>query len=539
MNVVPSGNVVAGTGTIATLDNSNNASTVQDNEKLTVSADATYFKTGWIGTHSFQAGAYLQPLLHSESRTEYVNNGFISEQMVLRNPNDPSQGVRAFSQAYSDTLKLRMFALDSSDYAFYIQDAWRPHARLTVNAGVRVDLVRHRDLIFNLPVAKSTNVGPRLGINYAITKDHRNIIHATAVKVHDAPSGNAAPSVSGNVRAGLTQKFDVNGDGTFETEVFSPGQSVQTAQRSIDANAYKQPHIDEWTLGFARQFKGQLSLDATVVRRLYKDRPTLVEYNAIYDGGVFRGYRDVANNMLYKAQNNVWNTPVYTDFELTASKRTSRMQIMASYTRQWRHLEGGYQPNDPAAIIEPNAFANDRNIGNVRPSLQATFEANSLQNATLPAGAQWTDHQGRIAATVNLPWDFVVATSYVIQSGRWSGVIIENVTPDPAFGPPSLVLSNGRSVTNPLATATRFAFDTRGEGQFQADAWVVWNARVGRNFRFGMHKFELAFDAYNVTNRDGDTGFLTTSTVKGNANYQVRAGRQTPRSGTISLRYTF
>ena len=39
------------------------------------------------------------------------------------------------------------------------------------------------------------------------------------------------------------------------------------------------------------------------------------------------------------------------------------MQALASYVRQWRHIDGTWQPNDPASFIQPDAFANDTGIG--------------------------------------------------------------------------------------------------------------------------------------------------------------------------------
>ena len=59
------------------------------------------------------------------------------------------------------------------------------------------------------------------------------------------------------------------------------------------------------------------------------------------------------------------------------------------------------------------------------------------------------------------------AGSYTLQKGRWSGPIpTGSLRPDPQFGPPTVTLSNGRVVSNPLATTLRFAFPTRSEGQY-------------------------------------------------------------------------
>jgi hypothetical protein len=538
---VASSGVLTGSGAIAYVDNYVPYSTVQDNRKTTLTADATFHKVGWIGSHEFQGGVYFQPKLHSESRLDYVNSGSYSiEQDVLNNPLDPSAGYKPFNRVYYDTANVPQTSIDASDLGVFIQDAWRPLPQLTVSAGLRADFIRARDVIYNVALEKSTNIGPRFGINYSVTKDHRNIIHASLVRVHDSPSGNSAPSVSGNNRAGFRSMYDLNLDGVFETEVDTPGLTALTPSRTVQAATYKQPHIDEWTAGFSRQFPGLVTVDATFVQRLYKDRPTWVEYNAIYTNGVFQGYKDVTQNMLYYAANNVWNWFVYSDFEVSVSKRTKKLQVMASYTKQWRHEGGTWQPGDPAAIIQPNAFANDKNLGPARPSSQSTSEANSLANARIPSGAQWDDYQVRIAANYLLPWHFVVASSWTYAPGRWSGPITMDVTPDTKFGPATLTLSNGRVVTNPLATSIRFTCDTRSDCQFEPQPQSLWNLRLGRDFRIGKHQqVQLAVDIFNVPNLGKLINLTTVSTISTNVGYKTLGGTQSPRSGIVSARYTF
>ncbi len=48
--------------------------------------------------------------------------------------------------------------------------------------------------------------------------------------------------------------------------------------------------------------------------------------NGIYDGVVFKGYKDPTLNDIYLITNNTWNWFVYTAFELTVSKRAKNFQ---------------------------------------------------------------------------------------------------------------------------------------------------------------------------------------------------------------------
>ena len=134
------------------------------------------------------------------------------------------------------------------------------------------------------------------------------------------------------------------------------------------------------------------------------------------------------------------------------------------------------------------------------------------------------------------------------MSGPYSGPIVTRIpAADPQFGPATVTLSNGRVVSNPLATTIRFAFPTRGEGQIKAPNLVMWNIRVGRDFVFGTRRLSVAFDVINVTNRDADQQFQTGGNQLYNTtNYAIAPDgsfrgqtRQAPRSGQLSFRFIF
>ena len=116
--------------------------------------------------------------------------------------------------------------------------------------------------------------------------------------------------------------YDNDLDGTFETTFVTPGVSARATDRVLD-DARHQPHTDEWIVGYRQQLPGQISVDASIVRREFRDRTALVEINAIYEGTVFRGYRNEAFNEIFRVTNNVWNWPVYTFAELLVQSRRS------------------------------------------------------------------------------------------------------------------------------------------------------------------------------------------------------------------------
>ena len=211
--------------------------------------------------------------------------------------------------------------------------------------------------------------------------------------------------------------------------------------------------------------------------------------------------------------------------------------------RQWRHIDGTWQPNDPAAFIQPDAFANDTGIGSTTGAPRPRPTTNSLSGTQMTsyvtATAQWQDHVAG-AATVPRRLGRHVATNYTFQSGTWSGPTVTRIAaPDPAFGPPTVRLSNGRVVTNPLATTIRFAYPTRSDGQIETPPLHMANVRVSRTFVLRSVRFDAALDVFNITN-NGTDNFIASG---GNQTYNPMFGntqfRQLPRSAQIALRTTF
>jgi hypothetical protein len=539
-STIASGGRLAGNGRLANLGPPVNAWNRQPNSKLTLSFDSTFMASTRTGSHELQTGLYAQPRTQNGLATSYVNGGFALEENTLRIPGVASSGLVPFHRSILDGTSLTNLQRTGQDYAIYVQDAWRPSSRLTINAGVRVDRISWTDQLFNVSSQNSTEIGPRFGINYAVTSDARHVIRAHWVKVHDQPSLMAL-SV-GTVSLGQRDLYDLNLDGTFETTLVRPATTAITPAQSIDPDLH-QPYVEDWGGGYTQQFRGRMTAGIDFVRRDFRDRPTLVETNGRYNGSVFTGYIDEAFNDIYRQTNNSWNTPVYTSIEFSATKRTDRIQAIGSYVRQWRHLDGTWQPHDPASFIQPGAFADDRGIGSPNGAVGSSDDANSLSGTNLAqaatASAQWQDHVARAGVTYNGPWNLLLSSSYQFESGAWSGPIVSQVPANPAFGPPTVTLSNGRVVSNPLSTTVRFTYPTRGDGQLRTGVLHVWNARVGRQFVVNRLKLDAAFDLFNITNNGADQSFMQSANQTYNPLFGLTNNRQLPRSAQVLLRVAF
>jgi Carboxypeptidase regulatory-like domain/TonB dependent receptor-like, beta-barrel len=528
-----------GQGILAT---TNSNLTAAPTSKITTQADITYFKQGWVGSHELQAGVFAQPRLSNENQTRYANRGNPQgEDLALLDPNNPTGGAVVFRRRVYDQAAIVTSSRLARDYAFYLQDSWKPTSRLTVSAGLRVDKIIVEDRVFDQEVQNSWEIGPRFGGTYVLTADTKNVVRANWGRVSDLPQPGYLPTAGGNP-VGFTDFFDNNLDGVFETSFPSPPVTPANSDQVVDPD-YHMPFVDEWIVGYRRQLPGQVSVDASFVHRDYRDRPARVEMNRIIDGVVFKGYQNEAQNDIFFVTNNEWNTQVYNGLELTMAKRSSALNLIAGYTRGWQHLDGTWVPGDPASYIQPDAFPNDKGIGTIRGN-----ETNSLSGTGDTRSPSWQKHAFRTGAAFNGPWNMLLATNVTVLSGPYSGPIVTRIgAADPRFGPSTVTLSNGRVVSNPLATTIRFAFPTRGEGQIKAPNLILWNIRVGRDFVFGARRLSVGFDVINVTNRAADQQFQGGGNQLYNTtNYAIAPDgsfrgqtRQAPRSGALSIRYTF
>jgi len=539
-NALPSSGRLTGNGLIVLAGNPLASELTQPNEKTVVAFDATFLAPHLAGSHELQAGVYVVPAQHQGNHNIYVNGGFNQEESVLRNPASLTSGLVPFHRVVMSGPELTTFRQRTRDAAIYLQDAWRPTTRLTINAGVRIDRITVQDAIFDVRAQESVDVGPRVGVNYAITADARQVARAHWVRVHDQPG---LVTNVGSTTIGQQDLYDLDLNGTFETVFVTPPTLALTANRTIDPD-FHQPFINEAGVGYAVQLPAGFGAGVDVVQRHYRHRPTLVETNGRYNGSVFAGYLDETFNEIFRATNNRWNSPVYRSLELSLTRRAARAQAIASFVRQWRHIGGTWQLNDPASFIQPGAFANDRGIGSTTGTTSAAIDTNSLSGTQMTqrstASAQWQDYAFRSGVVYQGPWGVALATNYTFQSGIWSGPIVTRLAAaDPAFGPATVTLANGRVVSNPLATTIRFAYPTRGEGQLKTAPLHTWNLRVGRRFTWRGTRVDAALDVFNLTNHDADLSFQTGANQTYNSLYGATTFRQLPRSAQLTLRTTF
>jgi hypothetical protein len=543
-NAFISGGRPTGTGVLVTMDNTQTMD-IQPSWMWVFRGDLTYFRDGWAGSHEFKTGIWAAPVLARDVLQRTVNDGFILERVRQRDPNDPSAGTIPFYRRYETPSEVLTTQARDRDYAVYVQDTWKPHPRITANIGVRADFVRRFDDIFDVERMDSVNIGPRLGASYMVTADARNVVRVFWGRLHEQVNGRdpittfspfAQPS--GRERREL---FDADGDGNFEIVNITPAANAQIGALAFDPDI-NQPFVDEVVVGFARQFRGQISLDVSATRRAFKDGYGEYDINGIYPAGPnqpFGGFGLVDPNrgMFNRQTNASWTDVVVTDLEAVLAKNLSHnFQVIVTATRQWQHLNGTWNPTDPARFIQPNAFENNRDLSR---HLFGNGDDNSLDGQGRESGVAYRPYSLRMAGQYFAPLGIKVAGSFVIQAGGYLGPVLIQSAADPVFGPGQVRLANGTSQANPLATGWRFAYDTRSDGQTLNEAARYLQLNIGREFPIAQQRLEATVGIFNVFNTGAHTQWNDGANILNTANYLARFNRHPPRAFQMTFRYRF
>jgi Carboxypeptidase regulatory-like domain/TonB dependent receptor len=538
----PSGGILQGTGTLAIMNNQQSLM-FEPASLITVRADFTYYTPGRGGSHEFKWGFYGAPRNNYDQTRQYLNDGFISEHVRLRNPADLQSGFIPFRREYVTPIHNHELSARERDLAVYVQDSLKLGTRLTVNAGVRVDFVKRFDKIFNITRQKSTEVGPRLGVSYLLDRDARNVLRGSITRTHQPLTGR--DNITRFLGGGSVDRlvvYDMNGDGVFETENFTPATTQSLVTSQLDPKT-SQPYTDEFILGYRRQFAGQLSIDVAGIHKKVKNLNALVEINGFWPEGPvqpFGGFGRVDPNrgLIYQQTENTWSQLNLSAIDVIVTKNMRNgLTLFTSFTRQWHDISGDWNPTDPARFIQPDAFPmknvtlHDTRGNNEHNHLDGDNRGSSIwMRGSFSAGWNW-----------RAPWSLTVSGSFTARRTHWAGPIYDREgAPDPRFGPARITLANGTTQPNPLATAIRFAYPTRGEGQVPNPMMMPLGLKIAREFVFANgQKLELGSNILNVFNQAEFYQFGSGANQRFSPNYLTYRSQQPARAFQMLIKYKF
>jgi hypothetical protein len=516
--------------------------------------DLTYFKEGWGGSHEFKTGVWAAPRLARDQTTNYVNNGFALEELRQINPNDPNAGLVPFHEQFQSSPTAQTLSERDRDVALYIQDSWKPGPRITANLGVRANFVHRHDEIFNVDRERATQIGPRVGMSYTITEDARNVLRASFGRLYEQTNGRdyIVTFASGlPVGSTVTDKYDANGDGVFETTIVTPAATAQVSAQQFNKNVHN-PYVNEVVVGFAKQFPGRFSLDISGTHRDLRDGYTLVDINGIYPSGPnqpFGGFGLVDPNrgQILQENNRTWAYVELNVIEATLAKNmSSNFQGTLSVTRQWQSIQGTWGPTDPARFLQPDAFPNNHDLSQY---LFGNGDTNTLSGGGRESGVAYRPYSIRLAGQYLAPYRFTIGVSYVDQAGGWVGPIVTQLpAANPIFGPSLVTLANGTTQTNPLATTIRYCGAAalpcavnpiRADGQTRNEDERYLQLHVTRDFSVGRHRLMAGVNIFNLLNNGAMTQWNTGANQLYSPNYLSRFNRTSARQAQFTFKFTY
>ena len=452
-----------------------------------------------------QAGFYLQPHLRRKQTTIYSNGGFTTEDVVLRDAANPGGRLHSVSP------RLRRHAVARH----------QPHRRRGLRR-LRAGFVAARVTPDGLGrPARRLHRQPRSAVRH---RNLQRLEHRSADRRHLRPDRQPSPHRPRQLgtclrhperelsrhrrdrtaRARATNTISIS---TARSKRCSRRRRARRSRRT--ARSIRIAIRDSSTNGSSaiacscrgrRASTSATSIAPTRIVRRWSNR------TASTTAASSSGYRDESFNEIYLVTNNQWNWFVYRGLELTANNAQAatgssipptRSRISTSTARGSRTI----RPRSSSPTRSPTMAASARCAATRR-----TASAAILRNR------MWQKHQVRTGVTWSAPWDLILSTNLSIQSGTPTGPVTTNIAAaDPRFGPATLRLSNGRLVSNPLATTLRFAY--RGSRRRAAVDAVAEHVEYSRRpfVRAGVAgavglrgaTLDASIDVFNVTNNGG------------------------------------
>jgi hypothetical protein len=358
-----------------------------------LASSASWFKGGWLGSHSFKGGG--EWAIASTSANTNAPQGI----NVFFNNNAPYQ-VRVYNTPIVSESVFHMYAL-------FLQDSWTIDRKLTVSAGTRFDHFRtynpaqcspqatFNTLFTTRCFAQSANLAnfnnwvPRLSVAYDPTGSGKQVIRAGFNEFMLSQGTTLASTVNPNTASGNIYNWsDTNGDGIPEPSEYINTPATPATFGGINTSI--DPHISrpysiQYDVGYQRQIK-DIALGVSYFYRTTKNQ--IARINAALPASDYDSTKTIANpliakyptvnapatitlynlNPIYKSVPAAYvltNVPDvsnnhYNGIEFTASRRFDRhWQVLAGFTYQSN--KGTYSATTTDDFNDPNQNINRYN----------------------------------------------------------------------------------------------------------------------------------------------------------------------------------
>jgi hypothetical protein len=480
--------------------------------------------------------------------------------------------------------------IPTKQYGFYVQDDWRASARLTVNAGVRYDLVtginfdqsKNPNFVkvqdaakagklsgiaglenFGLdPQSDRNNIQPRIGGVYDVTGTGRNVVRAGWGVYNDFGYTNsnvlqAALDASGNRFGAVFSAFSPTGlknpDGTF----YQVGQSLGNLESQNQSGAglpliglwvdprLQQPYQLQTNVGWSHQLTSNTVMSVDYVNSLGRDLNYKPRLNQLVPGTSVRRISTLLSSNL--APNNRSNRPA-----LSRGKSEYNALIFSGRRRFANGFDFAASYMLSKAVSTIGNASDELNTANIQDA------GNPFDNSAQLGPNVTTDarHRINLSAVVQLPYAVQIAPFFLYRSALPIYLVDGrdiNRDGDPldipadAFAVASTDRTTGKAtieVIGPCETVNC----GRGWGQSQL------NLRVSKVFAIGRARLEAigeVFNLFNAINPSNITGGNSVNrtvftpagapdaTLLQPASFSGDSQRPEQRVGQIGLRFSF
>jgi len=425
--------------------------------------------------------------------------------------------------------------------SFYVQDSWKLN-RLTINAGVRYDMVRGYSPVLDEKLYDQKNWAPRLGFAWDVLGDGSTVVKGSYGQYYEGAFvwawQQAAPGY---------EDFTLNFWDPEGTDVVGPRGNSFTEYANFPATLYqvdpniKHPRTDEITLGFERAIGSDLRFSVTGIWRDDKNLQGSVIPSARWEpteldndltGGTITGYywsNSEESETDYKYANPDGFQYLDPNGNVLGTARAERSYrgLMLVLDKRYSNNWGGR-----VSYVYSKAEGTQDNDG------FDTYGASTLYESPSRAlinqqGLLTNDFEHELKVFASYQWpriDLNLNASYLLLGGR-------PYTPyqQYSFGDIGYPSSSGR----------RILLEPRGTNR--RDMRHIVNVRLEKHFTVGAsrNRFSVFMDVFNLFNDDTVTGIQTRVPDQSYAGVDepVEYGAPTalvlPRQVTFGARWSF
>jgi outer membrane receptor protein involved in Fe transport len=408
------------------------------------------------------------------------------------------------------------------EYSFFAQDEWKPRSELTINAGLRYDLMKTApppvrnpdaqlaaaDIDTSRLDADTNNWGPRLGLAWAPVEGKYVVRGGWGLFYGRTPSIMLGTAHSNNGVNIVSLTFTGNDVPTYPqsfTDIPNVGTAARPSIFYIDKD-FANSRLMQANAAFEWQFERSTSLAVTYLFVDGSNLPRSIDRNIGSLGSrsfVVAGTGEIVTYPQFQSNRPFSNFTRVIAFESTAQSRYNGITIEV-IRRLANHLSfrGAYTLGkvedtvpDATAVVPGNAgddvkyasnpidFEADRTSGN--NDQRHRFVASAIVDTNGIAGG----YTG-VAGALLRNWSF--SAILTAQSGQPYTARVGAVD-----------LNNDGNTRNDIAPGT-------SRNQFRLPTIVSLDPRIARDIPFGRSKLQLIWEAFNLLNRDNISGVETT-----------------------------